>query len=75
VKLASNSHLKRNLQKQVEIYEEANGTRTSVKMIVGYTANDLGKVDRILDELKLTREEAIVVIDARADNKPSGSKA
>ena len=75
VKLASNSHLKRNLQKQVEIYEKANGTRTSVKMIVGYTANDLGRVERILDELKLTREEAIVVIDARADNKPSGSKA
>lgn len=75
VKLASNSHLRRNLVKQVEIYEMANGTRTSVKMIVGYTADELAKVDRILDELKLSGEESIVVIDARADNKPSGSKA
>lgn len=75
VKLASNSHLKRNIEKQVEIYEKANGTRTAVKMIVGYTAEELSKVDRILDELKLSNEESIVIIDARADNKPSGSKA
>lgn len=29
---------------------------TPVKMIVGYTANDLCRVERILDELKSTRE-------------------
>ncbi|MBG6059959.1 hypothetical protein RCH16_003416 [Cryobacterium sp. MP_M5] len=75
VKLASNSHLKRNLQKQIEIYEKANGTRTSVKMIVCYTAAGVAKVDAILGELKLLGEESIVVIDARADNKPSGSRA
>jgi hypothetical protein len=75
VKLASNSHLKRNLEKQVEIYEKANGTRASVKMIVCYTADEVAKVDRILGELKLRGDESIVVIDARADNKPSGSKA
>lgn len=75
VKFARNSHLKRNLEKQVEIYEKANGTRRSVKMIVGYTADELAKVDRILGELNLTGEESIAIIDARADNKPSGSKA
>lgn len=75
VKLASNSHLKRNLEKQVEIYEKANGTRTAVKMIVGYTGDELARVERILDDLKLRNEESIVIIDARADNKPSGSKA
>ena len=39
-KLASNSALKRNLEKQVEIYEAANRTRASVKVIVIYTARE-----------------------------------
>lgn len=75
IKLASNSQLKRNLQKQVEVYEKANGTRTSVKMIVCYTEAHLAKVDALLKELDLRGEKSIVVIDACADNKPSGSKA
>ena len=36
-KLASNSKLKQNLEKQVEIYEKANQTATSVKVIICYT--------------------------------------
>jgi predicted Rossmann fold nucleotide-binding protein DprA/Smf involved in DNA uptake len=75
IKLASNSQLKRNLQNQVEVYEKANGTRTSVKMIVCYTEADVAKVYAVLKELDLRGEKSIVVIDARADNKPSGSKA
>lgn len=75
IKLASNSQLKRNLQNQIEVYEKANGTRTSVKMIVCYTESDVAKVDAVLKELDLRGEKSIVVIDARADNKPSGSKA
>ncbi|GAB3036467.1 hypothetical protein GCM10027052_13490 [Parafrigoribacterium mesophilum] len=75
IKLASNSQLKRNLQNQVEVYEKANGTRTSVKMIVCYTEADVAKVDAVLKELDLRGEKSIVVIDARAGNKPSGSKA
>lgn len=75
IKLASNSQLKRNLQNQVAVYEKANGTRTSVKMIVCFTDADVAKVDTALKELDLRSEESIVVIDARADNKPSGSKA
>lgn len=75
IKLASNSQLKRNLQNQVAVYEKANGTRTSVKMIVCYTEADVAKVDAVLKELDLRGEKSIVVIDARADNKPSGSKA
>lgn len=74
-KLASNSALKRNLENQVEIYEKANGTRHSVKVIICYTAQDQDKVARVLKELDLQGEEAVVVIDARADNKPSASKA
>ncbi|PPG06598.1 hypothetical protein C5C59_05710 [Rathayibacter sp. AY1F4] len=75
IKLARNSQLKRNLQNQVEVYEKANGTRTSVKMIVCYTEADVAKGYAVLKELDLRGEKSIVVIDARADNKPSGSKA
>jgi hypothetical protein len=63
------------LEKQVEIYEKANRTWSSVKVIVVYTANDQKRVDQILGELKLTGAESIVVIDARSDNKPSASNA
>ena len=74
-KLASNSQLKRNLENQVAVYEAANRTRTSVKVVVIYTASGQAKVDRILRELKLENEESIVLIDACSDNKPSASKA
>lgn len=74
-KLASNKALKRNLEKQVAIYAQANRTRTSVKVVVVYTAADQARVDRILRELDLEGEESIVVIDARSDNKPSASTA
>jgi hypothetical protein len=74
-KLGSNTALKRNLENQVAIYERANGTRSSVKVIVCYTAEDQDKVARVLRELNLQNEEAIVVIDARSDNKPSASTA
>jgi hypothetical protein len=74
-KLASNSKLKRNLEKQLPVYEAANETRTSVTVIICYTAADQRKVARTLKALKLENEESIVVIDARSDNKPTGSKA
>jgi len=74
-KLASNSHLKRNLEKQVEIYEKANQTAASVKVIICYTKADHAKVTKILKDLKLDAREDVIVIDARSDNKPSASKA
>ncbi|MGH2973245.1 MAG: hypothetical protein ACRDLL_00030 [Solirubrobacterales bacterium] len=74
-KLASNTRLKQNLEKQVKIYERANGTRSSVKVIVYYTSAQEARVNRILKELKLEEEESVVVIDARGDNKPSASTA
>lgn len=74
-KLAKSSSLKRSLEKQVEIYEKANGTRQSLKVIVCYTAQDQAKLKGVLTELGLSDEEAIISIDARADNKPSASKA
>lgn len=74
-KLGSNSHLKRNLQKQVDIYKKANKTPDAVKVIVCYKAAQQRKVERILSELGLADDESVIVIDARNDNKPSASKA
>jgi hypothetical protein len=74
-KLASNNHLKRNLENQVAIYERANQTATSVTVIICYTQADQAKVATLLRELKLVEREDIVVIDARSDNKPSASRA
>lgn len=74
-KLASNSGLKRNLQKQVAIYEAANDTTKSVKVIICYTASHQARVQKVLSELKLLGRQDIIVVDARSDNKPSASKA
>jgi hypothetical protein len=74
-KLASNTSLRRNLEKQVAIYEKANKTRTSVKVIICYTAQDQARAKKILKDLDLESEPSIVLIDARADNKPSASSA
>lgn len=74
-KLASNTQLKRNLEKQVAVYEAANGTRSSVKVIVIYTAQQQARVAKILRELKVEGEESFVLVDARRDNKPSASRA
>jgi hypothetical protein len=74
-KLGGSSSLKRNLEKQVAIYEAANGTRSSVKAVICYTAEQQERVAKILRELKLESEESVVVIDARSDNKPSASRA
>ena len=75
VKLASNSKLKKNLQNQLDVYEAANETRQSVSMIIVYTEAEAAKVARIVKELGLEEDESVVVVDARSDNKPSGSRA
>jgi hypothetical protein len=75
VKLASNSSLKRNLENQVEVYKAANETKYAVKLIVAYTASEQARVDRILKALDVAETDWLVVVDARSDNKPSGSKA
>jgi hypothetical protein len=75
IKLASNTALARNLERQVEIYKKANETKRAVKMIIFYTGEEERKVERILERLGLADADSIVVVDARIDNKPSGSKA
>jgi hypothetical protein len=46
-----------------------------LKVIVYFTEEELLKVRGILEDLKLTGDRDIILIDARSDNKPSGSKA
>lgn len=74
-KLASNSKLKQNLKHQVEIYEAANDTKKSIKAILYFSETELGRVQQILLDLKLSDRPEIVLIDARANSKPSASNA
>ena len=63
-KLASNSKLEQNLKNQVDVYKIANSTDKAIKVIMYYNAKEFNKVQRILDKLKITGEESIVLIDA-----------
>lgn len=64
-KLASNSKLKQNLKKQVEVYEQANQTKKSIKVILYFTDGELNKIIKTFKELKLKESESLVIIDAR----------
>lgn len=75
MKLASNSRLKRNLEKQVETYRRASDAREALKVILFFTDQEERKLRRVLTELGLTDDPDVVLIDARMDNKPSGSRA
>lgn len=73
-KLASNSQLKKNLANQVEIYERANETNNSIKVILYFTDTELNSVYKTLKGLNLKESKNLVLIDARP-NKTSASKA
>ena len=74
-KLAKNPKLKQNLKSQVEIYQKASDAKAGLKVIVYFTEQELVRAQAILNELGLTGKDSIILIDARADNKPSGSTA
>jgi hypothetical protein len=74
-KLASNTQLKRNLQRQVEIYQRASDAPHALKVITFFTADQQARVEHILNELELAGHRDIVLIDARNDNRPSASVA
>jgi hypothetical protein len=73
-KLASNSKLKQNLAKQVEIYEQANNTRNSIKVILYFDNNELRKINKILKELKIENKPDIILIDAGRKTSASNVK-
>lgn len=73
IKLASNSSLKDNLEKQTEIYMQANGSETCVKIIMYFDDMEQTRLFSILNELNLHNKENIILIDASP--KVSASKA
>lgn len=75
MKLAKNSHLERNLEKQVPIYQAASDVKHGIKAIIFFTQAEQHRTERILNKLGLLGYRDIILIDARNDNKPSGSKA
>jgi hypothetical protein len=74
-KLASNTKLKTNLMKQIDIYAKANHHPNKIVCIIFTTERQENKLKNILTELKLENKENIISIDARKDNKPSASVA
>jgi hypothetical protein len=75
MKLAKNTSLERNLKNQVEIYKAASDAKNAIKVIIYFNEREKDRLDGILDKLGLLGHKDVVVIDARTDNKPSGSKA
>lgn len=72
-KLARNTKLKPNLKNQVEIYKKANKTEYGIKVIIYFSDTEYETAIKVLNELELTNDENIVLIDARKDNKISAS--
>ena len=72
-KLASNTKLTQNLANQVEIYKKAHDTENTIKVILFFSEQEEKKVKRILEDLGISNEKYVVLIDARKDNKISAS--
>jgi hypothetical protein len=75
MKLAKNTGLERNLQKQLPIYQAASAAENGIKAIIFFSAAEQTRVEGILDKLGILGHKDVILIDARDDNKPSGSKA
>jgi hypothetical protein len=59
----------------VPIYQAASDAENEIKGIIFFTQAEQERAVGILDKLGILNHKDIVLIDARADNKPSGSKA
>ena len=75
MKLAKNTALERNLEKQLPIYQAASDAENGIKAIMFFSHQEQQRVESILDKLGILGHKDVVLIDARNDNKPSGSKA
>lgn len=75
MKLAKNTQLERNLCKQLPIYQAASDAEHGIKAIVFFSHAEKERVEGVLDRLGILGHKDVILIDARNDNKPSGSKA
>ena len=57
------------------MYKAANQTKQSIKVILYFSDSELFRVQKIMKELELKEGKELVLIDAQATNKPSGSNA
>ena len=71
-KLAKNTKLKQNLKNQVGVYEQANETHQSMKVILYFSKAEKASVQRTLKVLKMENDRNIILIDA-SWNKTSAS--
>lgn len=71
-KLATNTKLRQNLKNQVRVYEQANDTNQSMKVILYFSKAEYSTVQRILKQLRLENDNNIILIDA-SNNKTSAS--
>ena len=67
--------LKKNLEKQVEVYKNANDHPKAIKVIMFFSDEEQAKVLGILNDLGLTGNKDIVLIDARKEDKIQASKS
>lgn len=75
MKLAKNTQLEKNLSKQLPIYQAASDAENGIKAIIYFSYAEQQRVESVLDKLGILGHKDVVLIDARNDNKPSGSKA
>ena len=75
MKLAKNTQLEKNLSKQLSIYQAASDAENGIKAIIYFSYAEQQRVESVLDKLGILGHKDVVLIDARNDNKPSGSKA
>ena len=64
-----------NFETQTEVYKKASGTDKAIIVIFHFSKEEKKKVDGILREFDRVDDPDVLLIDARADNKPSGSLA
>jgi hypothetical protein len=62
MKLAKNSQLKPNLQRQAETYKAASDAGRAIKVILFFSAEEEERVAEILTELGLTNDKDIVLL-------------
>jgi hypothetical protein len=74
-KYAGSSKLQRNLKNQNGIYRRSCDARMAIFVIIFFTETERGRALRVLSECQQRHDQRIVLIDARRDNKPTGSMA
>jgi hypothetical protein len=72
-KLASSTKIEKNLQNQVEIYQKANNTKLSFKVIIYFSQEEKERIDKILKKIGLDNNEHVILINAKSDDKISAS--